>query len=176
MWLSAGFSGFLQGAVICIVAAAVAVDLKSRRIPNALTIPASIAGLVVNMAMHGSSEGIWVAFTGLAIAMAPPLIFFMLGGMGGGDVKLLASIGAWLGPEGALSVLLYTALAGGVMSGVMVLAKRGGFAPLKGVKTDVMLLLMTGKRPPPRSDGRSIPYSAPIAIGVLATILLGGAP
>ncbi|MGD9504773.1 MAG: prepilin peptidase [Syntrophobacteraceae bacterium] len=174
MWLPAAFPNWLQNGMICIVAVAVASDLKSRRIPNTLTVPASIAGLAVNVALHGWEDGPWTAFAGMAIAVIPPLLIFMLGGMGGGDVKLLAAIGAWLGPEGALSLLLCTALAGGVMSGALMLARPGGLASLRELKTDARLLLMTGKKLAPHPEGRTIPYSLAIAVGVLATVFLGG--
>lgn len=92
-----------------------ATDLRSRRIPNLLTFGAAALGIVVSgwnggfqaAAMSGAG---WL--TGLAIFFLP----FALGGLGGGDVKLLAALGAWVGPVDVLWVGLYTGVAGGVMA------------------------------------------------------------
>jgi prepilin peptidase CpaA len=95
-------------------------DLRSRRIPNALTFGAAFAALAF-AAAHGLStfeSSILGCLLGLALWMP----VYALGGMGAGDVKLLAAIGAWLGPLGAIHVALYGAIAGGAMALVVALA------------------------------------------------------
>src|SRR5579859_4678575 len=88
-----------------------AIDLRSRRIPNALTFGSAILGFLVNLALrHGpgagsSAEG-WLA--GIGILLLP----FIARGVGGGDVKLLAAVGAWTGPGYVVQCLFWAALAG----------------------------------------------------------------
>src|SRR5262245_28945235 len=90
-------------------------DLRSRRIPNVLTFGAAGAALVYG-AMTGGWTGLGNAALGWLIGALAFIVPFALGGLGGGDVKLLAAIGAWLGPAGAIWVALYAGVAGGVMA------------------------------------------------------------
>src|SRR6185503_3388038 len=90
-------------------------DLRSRRIPNVLTFGAAGAGLIY-AGVTGGWSGVGAASLGWFIGAMAFIVPFALGGLGGGDVKLLAAIGAWLGPAGAFWVALYTGVAGGVMA------------------------------------------------------------
>src|SRR5262245_32792718 len=101
-------------AVVFVVGTAAVIDVRTCRIPNALTLSAIVAALVY----HGLA-GVWpatVSAVGLAVGTLIFLPFFALGGLGAGDVKLLGAIGAWLGPTAVLSTALYTSIAGGVMA------------------------------------------------------------
>jgi prepilin peptidase CpaA len=72
-------------------------DYRTRRIPNWLTVPAAIAGLVFSaVSPHGI--GLLAALAGFAVGMLLLLLPWLLGGGGMGDVKMLAALGAWLGP------------------------------------------------------------------------------
>ena len=95
----------IQSAVIAISMIACITDLRTRRIPNVLTFGAAIAGLVAHIALDGASGALTAAggwLTGLLIFLP----FFALGGMGGGDVKLLAALGAWFGAYDTLYLAL----------------------------------------------------------------------
>src|SRR5690348_8104031 len=90
-------------------------DLRQHRIPNWLTFGAAAAALVYNLTVSGpigfvSSFGGW--FLGAAIFFPP----FMVGGLGAGDVKLIAALGAWLGWHDALWLGLYIGACGGVLA------------------------------------------------------------
>jgi prepilin peptidase CpaA len=98
-------------------------DLRTRRIPNRLTLGAAAAGVIVQVIAAGSN-GALAAASGWLLGAVLFLPFFMLGGMGGGDVKLLAALGAWLGPHDTLWLAVYSALAGGVL-GVIVAVMHG---------------------------------------------------
>jgi prepilin peptidase CpaA len=104
-----------DGAAIGIALVASGFDLKSRRIPNVLTFGATAAG-VVFAAATGGFAGIGAGLAGWLIAMALWLPIYAVGGMGAGDVKLMAAIGMWMGPAGALHAALYAAIAGGVLA------------------------------------------------------------
>ena len=88
--------------VVAVVAAGW--DLKTRRIPNRLTFGAAIAGLAYHV-LTGGLAGLGQSAGGLAVGLAVFMIPFALRGMGGGDVKLMAALGAWIGPLDALWLL-----------------------------------------------------------------------
>ena len=153
---------------------ACAFDLHSRRIPNLLTFGGAAVALVYSL-VTGGPGGLLTATLGWLAGAAVFLPFFVLGGMGAGDVKLAACLGAWLGPMTALYADLYAALAGGVLA--LALALATGY--LREAVTNVWLLLMHWKvggiRPLPAvtlegSRGPRLPYAVPIAVGALAAI------
>ena len=72
-------------------------DYRTRRIPNWLTVPAAISGLVYS-ATAPSGIGLLPSLAGFAVGMALLLLPWLLGGGGMGDVKMLAALGTWLGP------------------------------------------------------------------------------
>jgi prepilin peptidase CpaA len=77
--------------------AAAAVDFQCKRVPNYLTVPAALAALAFHSCMpHG--QGVLFALAGFAVGFVLLLAPWLLGGGGMGDVKLLAALGAWLGP------------------------------------------------------------------------------
>jgi prepilin peptidase CpaA len=158
-------------AVACVGCAC---DLRSRRIPNWLTFGAAAAALTYQMATAGVS-GVGAAAAGWFVGAAIFFVPFALGGMGGGDVKLLAALGAWVGPSDALWLGLYTGAAGGVLA----LAVSLGRGYLREAVHNVSLLLMhwrvTGLRPLPGltiQDGRGpkLAYGVSILVGTVVTI------
>ena len=90
-------------------------DLRSRRIPNWLTVPALILGLGVNTIILGW-DGTKVALGGAGLALGLLLPFVLLRGLGAGDWKLMGALGAWLGPIQILFVLLATILIAGIVA------------------------------------------------------------
>jgi prepilin peptidase CpaA len=116
---------------LIVLAVATFTDLRYRRIPNWLVLPFLLAGIVVSpwrsdwgdinqgINWHGLSQFRWYglgqSFAGLGLGLLIFGILFWLGGMGGGDVKLFAALGAWLGPEHTFWALFFTSLVGGIM-------------------------------------------------------------
>ncbi|HWR35682.1 MAG TPA: prepilin peptidase [Clostridia bacterium] len=90
-------------------------DIRTRRIPNALTYTGMIAGIAVHTVMQGWS-GLASALLGGLIAGGIFLVFFLLRVMGGGDLKLMTAIGCFAGPQNSLRAVLATAIAGGVIA------------------------------------------------------------
>ena len=101
-------------ATIVIAVVAALWDLRTRRIPNLLTFGAALAALLVNAYLSGLT-GLGWSIAGWLVGVAFFFPFFALGGMGAGDVKLLAALGAWLGPALAVWVALFSLIAGGVL-------------------------------------------------------------
>ena len=101
--------------LIVLIGVALYFDLTSHRIPNFLTFPAIVWGLVFYTATDGLN-GLWFSFAGLLVGLAIFFIPFAMGGMGGGDVKLLGAVGALQGWQFVLAVGILTAAAGGLMA------------------------------------------------------------
>lgn len=113
MALSIPLAGlFLAATVSC---AAVVVDLRRRQIPNGLTAGLVTIGIIC-AAMERGWAGLADAWAGAAIAFGVFLIPYLLGGMGGGDVKLMAAFGALTGLHGILPCMLLVATAGAMTS------------------------------------------------------------
>jgi len=132
------------------LAASVVTDLRERRIPNAVTLPA----LVLVFGLFGLAGGwplVWNALLGGAVCAVPLLFAALPGWIGMGDVKLIAVSGAAAGWPGALSVLLLVALAGGVQA-----ILQWVWAVSRG-----------------RERPRYVPYACSIAAGTVAAFLVG---
>lgn len=143
---------------------ATAEDLWRRQISN--WIP--LTGLVTGLIWHGYTAG-WIgivnSLTGTVAGFLVFLVFYILGGMGGGDVKLMAGFGAILGWRGVLWASLWTAGIGGVLA----LLIMGGRMLWRWYAGRVL------GRPRPAAEDDSIPYAPAIALGALfgwATITL----
>ena len=98
-------------------------DLRRRAISNWISVTGLAAGLVYHALGHGF-RGLALAAAGAAIGFAIFLVLYLMGGMGGGDVKLMAAFGALLGPAGILTAALLTAIIGGMVAAVTLMADR----------------------------------------------------
>jgi prepilin peptidase CpaA len=102
-------------------------DLRSRRIPNSLTLPLALSGLLLAGLPSSRAEGaisFGGAAAGLGVGLAVPFVFFAIGALGAGDVKLLAAVGAWVGVKPILIIMLAAAIIGGVLAVVQALMQR----------------------------------------------------
>jgi prepilin peptidase CpaA len=113
---------FLIGGVLVALAGAV-VDVRSARIPNRLTYTTLLMALLLRVTLLGV-PGLKSGLLGLLISGGLFLFLFALGAMGGGDMKLIAAVGAWVGSTQVLTLILSAAMAGGVLAlGRMILSK-----------------------------------------------------
>ena len=168
---------FTLWSMVLLVSVATITDLRSRRIPNWLVLPFLIVGLAVAGISHGIG-GLGQSLLGVlaaALIMGP---FCFLGGMGMGDMKLCAAVGAWVGPSQLFIILVITGLAGGVMALCWALA--GGFLTesLQGVGSLISSFARKGPRPHEtlvlsNPLTRKMPYAPAIAIGVVLSFLGG---
>ena len=103
------------------VGAGAFIDLRTRRVPNVLTV--SLAALGIASAAAGlTGLTMQAAAVGLVLGMLFMMPGYLFGATGAGDVKLLAAVGAWLGPTHIGAAFLYTAIAGGVLA--LIVARR----------------------------------------------------
>ena len=134
--------------------AATVEDLARRRVSNWTSLAALIGGIACQMARHGWI-GLPLALAGAACGFLVFLVFYVLGGMGGGDIKLMAGFGALLGYSKSLEAALWTAGVGGLIAlGVI------AFQAVRG------LLRRKSSGETKRENAKSIPYAPAITVGV----------
>jgi prepilin peptidase CpaA len=137
-------------------------DVRSRRIPNWLTASALMSGVVLNIWLLGPS-GALGSLAGAALGLVLLLPFYAQRAIGAGDIKLLAGLGALVGPHLLVSVAVYGALVGGAMS-VLILLMRG--------RLFIALHELFVQHRPPTPSGVKAPYGVAIASGVYLALLL----
>ncbi|MCG0278068.1 MAG: A24 family peptidase [Thermanaeromonas sp.] len=131
-------------------------DLKKRLIYNYVLLPALLLGFFL-AGINGGLQGLKESGAGLALGFLLLALPYYLGGMGAGDVKMLATIGAIQGPLFTFYTFLCSALIGGIWAlAYLVRHKRLTLLPGKGTSID------------------TLPYGAILALGALLTYLQGG--
>jgi len=128
-------------------------DLAFRRVSNWIPAAGLVCGLCWHTAVAGW-RGVLTAAAGAAAGFGVFLIFYLLGGMGGGDVKLMAGLGSLLGAGRMVEAALWTAAAGGLMA--------------------VGYLAFRALRRKPGQDAESIPYAPAIVIGAWLSLIPKG--
>ncbi len=152
-------------------------DVRARRIPNALTVVGVIAALVLRGFLGAGAvfEGIGGAGLALLVALPP----FALGMLGGGDAKLLAAVGGFMGIDHLLGALLAIAVLGGGLAVFEALRRRvliKAVANTYGFAKQWLLLGRAGGAPTIASPhALTVPYGVAIAGGALTWWFLTGA-
>jgi prepilin peptidase CpaA len=148
-------------------------DIKTRRIPNPMTVTGALAGFILNTALHGI-PGARSSLLGLALGAALFLPLFLLRGKGGGDVKLMAAVGAIAGLSNTFLIFVLTAITGGILALALLLWK-GGLATVLRNCAFILYELAHFRAPYHRhpeltlenSTSPKLPYAVPIALGTL---------
>lgn len=153
-------------------------DVCNRRIPNYLTLGAALPGLCFQFGSHGWG-GVGQGLLGLCVGFALMIGFYLKGGMGAGDVKALAALGAWLGPLTTLYLFIYMGLAG-IPLILFFLWRRGELrGKVRRCWTFLVnrLLLRSSPRDPalssPTSRSEGLPYAVALAMGMVLLCWLG---
>jgi prepilin peptidase CpaA len=146
-------------------------DLAQRKVYNWLIVPALVAGLAWNTVEMGW-PGLGFSLLGLLVGGLLFLPFFVWGGMGAGDIKLMAVVGAFGGAWFAVQAWFYTALAGGALALVLLLARGELLSTLKNLGIWLGSLLGSGRKSPPFSEKNALPYAAVILAGTVAALFL----
>jgi len=166
------------GAVVLFTAICLVTDVKSRRIPNWLTVPAFVLGLVTHTVAKGL-PGLQFSLAGFGTGFGVLFVLWRFGGGGGGDVKMMGALGAWLGAWLTVQVFVASAvatmfLAGGVLLFRAITRKsrrdRSGVADRPARKSKAE----SGRRKPADGFGRIMPYAVPLAVGTWAGLFHGG--
>ncbi len=144
-------------------------DYRSRRIPNWLTGPAFALGLVLHLVLGGWRD---MATAGLAGLLAGGIfmVFFLAGGMGGGDVKLIAAVCCLAGFSHTVGILIATSLLGGVFAIVLALASHRLLETISNLRALFAHHGREGLQPHPDLNVKNtarlrLPYGIAIAAG-----------
>lgn len=162
---------YLLFGALAVAALGAVKDVASSKIPNWLTYGGLLAAIPARFLALGW-HGVTASLIGVLAGGGIFFVLFLLGGMGGGDVKLMAAVSAWAGAEQTIMILIATAIAGGII-GLGYMIFRGKV--LRTLANTFELLrhhLTSGLRPHPELNIHEpgtlrIPYALAIAIGTL---------
>jgi prepilin peptidase CpaA len=160
--------------VLVLIGWAAREDLIKNRIPNAITAAGAVAGVVLAYIAAGKS-GLTDALGGALVGLAIFLPFYLLRGMGAGDVKLMAAAGAFVGTGGAFWAAALALIAGGTLA-LAIIARRL-FARQRAwqasATTDASRSLKLATQVSIARKERC-PYAVPIGVGVLGALWMDG--
>ena len=154
-------------------------DLRARRIANWLSFSLLLAG-IASAATGSNSIGVGQSVSGALAGFSIPFVLFALGALGGGDVKLLAAVGAWVGPLRAVEIFAASAVVGLII----VLVQAGVQGKLSQLFRNSILLTVnlahvgdvgldhvkaTGRDA--KSVEKPLPYAVPILLGTLFVLV-----
>jgi prepilin peptidase CpaA len=120
-------------------------DLRSRRIPNWLTVPGLVIGMVANTVLGGWS-GLRDSLLGAGLAMALLLPFWLLRSLGAGDLKFAVALGAYTGPGRLVDILLASVFVAGAMALALVIYKRRFLQTMRNIG-HILISLVTFRLP-----------------------------
>jgi len=154
------------------------IDYRQHRVPNWLNLTLAVTGLTAQATFFGW-DGLIAGLLGLLVGLALLIVPWVMHLMGAGDVKLLAGIGAWLGPTLVFWSFAIGAAIGGVIGVVMILARRRvksameNLAALAVKCTDRQLAFSElGSVRHLGSRTQLLPYGVPLTIGALLVLVL----
>jgi prepilin peptidase CpaA len=155
----------LAGAEVLAVVAA-GTDLRSRRIPNWLTVPGLLVGLAANVALGGWS-GLKTSLLGTALGLVLLLPFVLLRSLGAGDWKLAGALGAFAGPGILVDLLLGSVFVAGVMAVALVIYKGRTRQTIRNIG-HILISLVTFRLPGTQvsldnPDSLKVPYGVALA-------------
>lgn len=138
-------------------------DLRVRRVPNSVSVPFLLAG-VAGAGLVGGGAGALASLGGAAVGLGMLIVPFSLRMVGGGDVKALAAMGAWLGPAPTVFAAAWGFVAGGVIAVLLVLPQR---ELRRDVWVNLRFALLTQALPDVggRPAAQSVPHVTAFAIG-----------
>jgi len=171
--------GLLTSApLFALLAWAAVSDCAARRIPNWLTYTLILGGLCHSFTA-GTGVGPLGSLLGMTVGLALTFVFFAVGAMGGGDVKLLTGVGAWLGPIGVLLVFVVEAVVGMVQAVFQAMAqKRLGIVLRNSAVLAGSMAMGQGDggvatlpdADSPAAMKQALPYSVPALVATLVVV------
>jgi len=177
---TAVFSGslfrLLSGGVFSVLLVIACVtDVRWRRIPNALVLTLALTGFAFSVWVDPWLVGLGRAMGGLSLDFGIWIVFYVIGAIGAGDVKLFAAAGAWLGPSATWRAALVGAALGGALAIAMLLRERRARQGLENVMTSISTrsLALLGAAPG-TSNSRQLPYGVALACGALVVAWIPG--
>ncbi len=156
------------------------IDGKELRVPNWITFPMVLSGLIYSTCVGGLG-GFGAGLAGMAMGLACLLPLYVVGGMGAGDVKLMAGIGAWLGWRITVEAFIVSALVGAVIAIVMVLIRgtwKKHYENLLTILSEWIVIRNPDELSRLAAERKAtmtlLPYGIPICIGSIGYFLYLG--
>ncbi|MEJ5357998.1 MAG: A24 family peptidase [Desulfobacterales bacterium] len=157
-----------------VLAVACWTDLRASRIPNLLTLPASVVGISFHAAASGLDGfffGLWGWAAGVGLLFVP----YLMSGMGAGDVKLMGAVGSFLGPQAVFEAFLASAVVGGLYAVILISLRREAFQGFFREKLAALYAAAATRSPAPMAvevaPGRPrLRYGLAIALGTITYI------
>jgi prepilin peptidase CpaA len=167
--------------VLMAVIAAGVTDVRSFRIPNFLTLPLAISGAVFHVVVHGPT-GLQNSILGLLFGGLVLMLLYLTGGVGAGDVKLLAAVGAWLGVPTIVYVFVVAALAGSLYSFALLFAQGRLTSAVTTARVVLRQLVVVGRHLGSEervesivnqadSHKRLVPFAVMVGIGLIVVMV-----
>jgi Flp pilus assembly protein protease CpaA len=158
-------------------------DLRRFRVPNSLTLPLLLSGIAFHVIVAGLA-GLQSSLLGALFGFAILFVFYFVGVMGGGDVKLMAAVGAWLGMPMTVYVFSVAGLAAGAYSVVLLAWNGRSRDAILALRIGVLRFWAMGKHLGPEQrvesvvDARDrrqrlVPFAAMIAFAVIVVLVCG---
>lgn len=165
---------YREAVLLLLVSIAAVNDLATRRIPNRLLLAGLACALCLHLLSANPGSSLLTALSGMGVGLIVFLPFYLLRGMAAGDVKLMATIGAFTGPGEAFTIAVLTWCAGGVMALFLILVR--GRVRLAFVNIGQMMagLLAPGgavTMPDRQQSAGSMPYGLAIAVGTIIVLV-----
>jgi prepilin peptidase CpaA len=162
---------FLLFDAVALAIVAAVVDVRERRIPNWLTYSGILLAVALRF-LYFRWNGLASAIAGTIVAGGIMLVFYVVRAMGAGDVKLMAAIGSLVGPSQAITVLLATAIFGGVLAFAYAIYRKRAGSILRNVASVLRFHSWGGLHVHPEINldnpsALRMPYGLAIAAGTL---------
>ncbi|RPI25349.1 MAG: prepilin peptidase [Acidobacteria bacterium] len=156
--------------LLAVIGVAAITDLCTGKIYNRLTYSAFVVALVLPFA--GGSVPLFDVLVGFLVGFVPLFVVYQMGGIGGGDVKLLAVLGGLAGYPFILHIMFYSFLVGGVLA-LSIIVWQGRFLEvMRRMGKNAYLLVFPGTHPHVPNDGYRIPFGFAICMGTLWALLM----
>jgi prepilin peptidase CpaA len=174
--MAIGSHAYIVAGTLGFLALCIASDLRTLRIPNAVTGPAILLGMAANTWLLGA-RGFFDSMEGLGVGIGILLLPFALGGIGGGDVKMMGAVGALLGPRLVFQSLVVGLVLGGVIAVVRLAVMARLTEKLTATARMFANALLSRSIAPLRLSSTSpdavvLPYSVPLGVGTASVIAI----
>jgi prepilin peptidase CpaA len=175
-WLVVGVCWLVS--IVLVVAAVI--DGRKLKVPNWITWPLVLSGWIAGAALFGWT-GLGWSVAGTAVGLGLLLPAYAIGGMGAGDVKLLAGVGAWIGITDTFWAFVISVFVGAAMSIAMILYRRD-WSKHQNQFWAILMEILVIRNPTELSSIAAdrkksmllLPYGIPIAIGTIAYFVWNG--
>ncbi|MGG2025714.1 A24 family peptidase [Gottfriedia sp. S16(2024)] len=150
-------------------------DIRNRKILNIVTLPAIFFGFIYYTITLGF-DGLIFSSKGFLAGLGFLIIPYLLGGMGAGDVKLMAAIGALMGTIFTFYAFIYTAVIGGIIGIILIIKRRGAWNSIKSLFYTLAFQNSNLGFKLTNQDNQTkilFPYGVPIVLGTICATVLG---